>query len=325
MNSRRTVLGALLGATTLSGWSATATTGAPTAARQRPLALSSAAMDLCAAGPRLVAVGERGHVLLSDDQGKAWRQAKAVPTRTLLTAVYASSPSQLWAAGHGGVLLRSDDAGEHWQAVAAPSEAGDVWLSLRVEAAGPAMVVGGFGAALRSSDGGATWQRTTLLEGEAGEKHLNKLFVSAAGTWLVAAEGGTLLRSSDQGQHWQAHASPYKGSLWGGAEVGPAGQSVLLACGMRGNWVRSKDDGLSWTAQQIAGAGSLTSVATFQGQVALVGVDGTLAVGRADAAQFQLMPLQDRASLHGAWALDTRTLAVASATGPRTVAWPSQG
>ena len=320
---RRRVLGAMLGLGLVGAWQAAAGQAAP-AARQRPLALSSASMDLCAAGPRLVAVGERGHVLLSDDQGKTWRQAKAVPTRTLLTAVYASSKTQLWAAGHGGVLLRSDDAGEHWQAVVAPSEAGDVWLSLRVEAAGPAMVVGGFGAALRSSDGGATWQRTTLLEGEAGEKHLNKLFVSAAGTWLIAAEGGTVLRSTDQGRHWLAHASPYKGSLWSGAEVGPAGHSVLLACGMRGHWLRSRDDGQTWVAQQIPGAGSLTGVITHQGRVVLVGLDGTVATGSPDS-NMALVHLDDRASLHGAWALDARTLAVASATGPRTLAWPSQG
>ena len=33
------------------------------------------------AGKRLVAVGERGHVLLSDDQGKTWRQAQSARER----------------------------------------------------------------------------------------------------------------------------------------------------------------------------------------------------------------------------------------------------
>ena len=38
-----------------------------------PLAAGSLLLDLAAAGSRLVAVGERGHVLLSDDQGVTWR------------------------------------------------------------------------------------------------------------------------------------------------------------------------------------------------------------------------------------------------------------
>ena len=51
-------------------------------ARVRAGALRSTLLDVASAGQRLVAVGERGHVLLSDDQGKTWRQARTVPTRT---------------------------------------------------------------------------------------------------------------------------------------------------------------------------------------------------------------------------------------------------
>src|SRR5689334_16251355 len=53
-----------------------------------PLAATSLLLDLAKAGERYVAVGERGHVLLSDDNGATWRQAKSVPTRAMLTAVF---------------------------------------------------------------------------------------------------------------------------------------------------------------------------------------------------------------------------------------------
>lgn len=46
-------------------------------------------IDVVHAGKRLVAVGDRGHILYSDDQGNTWTQAK-VPTRQLLTAVFSS-------------------------------------------------------------------------------------------------------------------------------------------------------------------------------------------------------------------------------------------
>src|SRR5687768_9473515 len=62
--------------------------GANRPAEIEPLAEGSLLLDLAFAGQRLVAVGERGHVMLSDDHGATWRQAKSVPTRVLLTAVF---------------------------------------------------------------------------------------------------------------------------------------------------------------------------------------------------------------------------------------------
>ena len=76
-------------------------------AQLRPGAAKSVLLDVALAGARLVAVGERGHVLLSDDAGGSWRQARSVPTRTTLTSLHATDVRTLWAAGHGGVILRS--------------------------------------------------------------------------------------------------------------------------------------------------------------------------------------------------------------------------
>ena len=53
-----------------------------------PLAEHSLLLDLARSGERLVAVGERGHVLMSSD-GKTWTQSANVPVRSALTAVSA--------------------------------------------------------------------------------------------------------------------------------------------------------------------------------------------------------------------------------------------
>lgn len=287
------------------------------AARTRALATRSACLDIARAGDRLVAVGERGHVLLSDDQGRQWRQARSVPTRATLTAVQALGERQLWAVGHGGVILGSKDGGESWQPVFGQADGKDVLLSIHVGADGRGLAVGGFGLALATADGGASWQRRELIAGEEGERHLNRIFTLGASTWLIAAEGGHVLRSDDRGEHWQAVKTPYAGSLWHGAAL-PGG--ALLACGMRGNIVRSSDDGRSWTHQAIAGAGSLTAIA--QGgaaTLALVGVDGTLVTSRDGGATLALRQLADRATLTGAVFLPSGALAVASAAGVRIV------
>ncbi|MEH6570536.1 MAG: YCF48-related protein [Halioglobus sp.] len=78
-----------------------------------PLASKSLLLDIVIAENRLVVVGERGHILLSDDAGNSWRQAH-VPTRQMLTAVHFSSPSLGWAVGHDGMILATVDAGENW-------------------------------------------------------------------------------------------------------------------------------------------------------------------------------------------------------------------
>ncbi|HET6802643.1 MAG TPA: glycosyl hydrolase, partial [Casimicrobiaceae bacterium] len=75
------------------------------------------------AGPRLVAVGDYGVVVLSDDAGTTWRQARAVATRDLLTAVTFVDANRGFAVGHGGTILRTDDGGESWLRVReAPDE-----------------------------------------------------------------------------------------------------------------------------------------------------------------------------------------------------------
>ncbi|MBQ0944543.1 hypothetical protein KAK07_14490 [Ideonella sp. 4Y16] len=305
-----------LAAATLAGSRASAAFAPDGAARTMPLAARSPMLDLTLAGQRLVAVGERGHVLLSDDQGAHWRQAQAVPTRVTLTALHASSATQLWACGHGGTILRSDDAGEHWQRVAGEARSPDVLLSIRVDTGGRGLAVGGFGFALASRDAGASWKPATLLEGEEGERHLNRVFVSAAGTWLIAAESGHVLRSSDQGDTWSAVKTAYAGSLWSGADIG----GTLLAGGMRGHWVRSTDDGRSWTQHRAEQAGSITAVVPLAaGRVLMVGVDGTQLQGAAGADAMDFRRLDDRSTLTGAVPLPGGRLALAGAAGVRVI------
>lgn len=324
MLNRRTLLAAALATPAAPTFAAFSADGP---ARIRAGAAKSTLLDATLAGTRLVAVGERGHVLLSDDQGKTWRQAKAVPTRTTLTCVHATSDQLLWAAGHGGVILNSADGGENWTVAAGKAEGPDVLLSIRVEADGRGLAVGGFGIAQASADGGKTWKPFTLLEGEAGEKHLNRILVTKAGTWLVAAEGGNVLRSTDRGavagMKWAAVKTPYAGSLWSGVQLpgGPGG--ALVVGGMRGNVVRSTDDGLGWTHLPVAQAGSFTGAALLaDGRPLLVGVDGTVVVGDAAGEKFQLQRLEDRATLTAAVVLPGGGVVAASGAGMRTLDLP---
>jgi photosystem II stability/assembly factor-like uncharacterized protein len=84
-----------------------------TPAQKSSLAARGLLTGLTRAGKRLVAVGQRGHVLLSDDAGKTWQQAD-VPVSADLVAVCFPNAETGWAVGHDGVVLKSTDAGRTW-------------------------------------------------------------------------------------------------------------------------------------------------------------------------------------------------------------------
>ncbi|MBK9968932.1 MAG: hypothetical protein IPP07_30480 [Holophagales bacterium] len=73
----------------------------PARLASRSLLLDAADRDALA-----VAVGERGHVLLSGDGGKTWTQAET-PTRALLTGVWLhdARPAGPW--GNDETILRT--------------------------------------------------------------------------------------------------------------------------------------------------------------------------------------------------------------------------
>ena len=74
---------------------------------------------------RLIAVGERGHIFISDDRGSEWRAALSPNTATL-TAVRFVDARRLVAVGHDALILRSDDGGESWHEISGnlPSDFG---------------------------------------------------------------------------------------------------------------------------------------------------------------------------------------------------------
>jgi hypothetical protein len=62
---------------------------------------------------RLVAAGERGVIVYSDDDGSTWAQAE-VPASVSLTNLYFVTATKGWAVGHSGVVLHTEDRGRTW-------------------------------------------------------------------------------------------------------------------------------------------------------------------------------------------------------------------
>src|SRR5690606_18649206 len=82
-------------------------------AMQSKKAAQTLLLDVEAVGERLVAVGQRGHIVYSDDAGRSWSQAK-VPVSTTLTAAHFPTATHGWAAGHRGVVRHSSNGIKTW-------------------------------------------------------------------------------------------------------------------------------------------------------------------------------------------------------------------
>jgi photosystem II stability/assembly factor-like uncharacterized protein len=78
-----------------------------------PKARQSLLLDITNTGQRLLAVGERGHVLLQDSPRDEWQQV-SVPVQRMLTALCFSDSVRGWAVGYDGVVLATVDGGKSW-------------------------------------------------------------------------------------------------------------------------------------------------------------------------------------------------------------------
>lgn len=256
-------------------------------------------------GKRTVAVGDYGAVIISDD-GKHFRQAKNVPTRTVLTSIFILDDRQAWAVGHDGTVIASSDGGETW--ILQHEEAGKdrVLLSVWFENSLHGMAVGQFGLALETEDGGKTWQERRLIDGEAGERHLLGMFSGDHGQLFIAAEAGAILRSEDSGRHWNLIQTDNKGSFWVGRRLR---DGVLIAAGMRGHVYRSTDHGKSWVESPWVSQQSISVVLEQgSGEILLLGSSGVIIQSQDAGMTLRAKARADRANITAAVRAGDRVL-----------------
>ena len=246
------------------------------------LATRSLLLDIAAVRDRVVAVGERGHVLLSEDGGSTWRQAR-VPTRSTLTAVDMVDGRHVWVVGHDTVILYSADAGETWVRQFFAPEAEAPLLDVSFLDANHGLAVGAYGLALETYDRGKTWTRRTISK---GDPHLYAITAGRDGTLYVVGESGSAFRSTDRGKTWMPLASPYEGTFFGTLALS---DGPLLVFGLRGNLYRSEDGGRSWLRLETGTTASLMSgIELADGTVLIVGLNGIVLVSRDGGSTFSL-------------------------------------
>jgi photosystem II stability/assembly factor-like uncharacterized protein len=291
-------------------------------AMESPLAAKRLLLSMARAGDRFVAVGTRGHIVVSADGGQNWQQAR-VPVSSDLTAVYFPDAKHGWAVGHDGIVLASADGGATWTKqldgrmvndlvlkdlegkLAANPESEElkalVAEAQRYKEEGPdkpfldvwfenerhGFVVGAYNLILETSDGGQTWQ--SWFDRTANPRFMNLYSIRpAAGGLYISGEAGTALRLDAAGQHFDAVPVDYAGSLFA---VVDAGDAVLVG-GLRGNLFRSADGGATWTKVDGGLAATIVAGATLgPGKALLADQGGRLALSNDGGLTFEPLAL----------------------------------
>ncbi|MFJ7885978.1 WD40/YVTN/BNR-like repeat-containing protein [Pseudomonas sp. NPDC096917] len=190
---------------------------------------------------RVVAVGERGNILLSDDQGGTWQSATVKPQRDLtLTALVALDDKSLLAVGHDGWILRSVDEGANWEEVRYDADVAEPLLGIWNAGGKQVLAFGSFGKFYQSNDDGRTWQASAL---EVDSAHLNGMDGGADGRRMLVGEQGLVMRSDDAGRTWHKLPAFYNGSLFGVVRLSP---DRWVTYGMRGHVFVSQNFGQTW-------------------------------------------------------------------------------
>lgn len=272
---------------------------------QAPLVKESLLLDIAKSGDRLIAVGERGHILLSDD-GVTWEQVRT-PSLATLTAVYFVGPHG-WAVGHDASILKSQDRGTSWQLQHFEPELERPFLDVIFFDQKNGIAIGAYGVFYRTTDGGLNWKsemhpeflslddqaylQEIKLEDEAFYvqelssilPHLNSVSGSTERLYL-AGEAGLLASSDDQGLTWQRMEINYFGSFF---DVAKTASGRIFAAGLRGNLFEYDEPIQQWNKLETGSKSSLNSVISLENETSMVvGNNGAMVTISAESSSFK--------------------------------------
>lgn len=312
----------------------------------KPAVLSSRAqsgvlLSVARAGDRLVAVGERGTIVLSDDQGQSWQQA-ASPVSVSLTRVSFADAQHGWAVGHGQVVLATQDGGKTWarqldgvqaarlelDGVNANPQASEEqrkqaqrlvdqgpdkpFLDVHFFDARRGLVVGAYGAIFATQDGGKTWRSRRADVPNPTGRHLNHLLVQGESVYL-AGEQGALFHAATPDGAFKLVQTPYAGTFFG---VFASSQGDLLAYGLRGNVWRNAAGTDSWDKVATPAPVTITGGARLaDGRLILVDEAGKLLLSRDNGQTFAQVALKQAASFTDVVQARDGSLVLSSARG----------
>ncbi|MBR9727858.1 YCF48-related protein [Shewanella intestini] len=233
------------------------------AAQIQPLAQTSLILDITATNNSMVAVGERGHVLVNQGQ---WQQV-ATPVSAQLTKVFFLNDKLGWAVGHDATIIHTQDGGMTWSIQMQSFDIEKPFLDVHFFNPQHGIAVGAYGLFYRTYDGGQLWQpefhQELLFEEDVSylaelkledialyesEKaallpHFNRVIALSGQRLLLVGELGLVSYSTDLGNTFIKTDFGYEGSMFSAIEH----QNQVYVMGLRGHVFKSDLSLSRWT------------------------------------------------------------------------------
>jgi len=242
------------------------------------IAHKSLLLDVTKAGDRFVAVGARGNIIYSDDQGRTWVQG-SVPVISTLTAVTFTDENTGWAVGHDTVVLKTVDAGKTWvkqfdgfRANEMVVEAAKANLAEK-EAALDKVADSGNDDLIYEAESALESATFALEDAEydkedGSTKPLLDLWFKNANEGFVIGAYGMMFKTTDGGESWLAWSgnveNPNRFHLNSIAKID---DQRLIIGGEAGLILTSKDAGKTWQKADSGYDGSFFGVIALQNNV----------------------------------------------------------
>jgi photosystem II stability/assembly factor-like uncharacterized protein len=229
---------------------------------------------------RAVVAGDKGVVMISDDQGKTWarRQLRqGVRYDDLYSVAFAADGASGWVVGDRGVIFHTTDSGVTWTEQKAPADT--ALMTVAAIDAQKACASGDHGNIVCTSDGGTTW---SLHKVEGDIAIFDLIFTDANNGWAVG-EFQTVLHSSDGGATWKVAlggdrmkaSDPYFAIAFDSGHNG-------LVLGLSGAALQTSDAGATWKPTDLAVAHSslyaIAAIPTRAGAYCMAGENGVAAL-----------------------------------------------
>ena len=294
-------------------------------APQSARATESNLYGIARAGERLVAVGQRGIVLYSDDKGRSWTQGQ-VPVRSVLLDVFFVNDKLGWAVGHDGVILHSADGGETWVKqldgyqlndqglayygglaqenpdneayamvlgefeFAAEQGADKPFLRVFFTDDRQGFAAGAYGLSVATTDGGANWV-PVMEHGPLAFRHVFDYEIVGDRFFLTQEMGYILSGQTGQRTSVASIIPFYDGSFY---TMISSERGDLVVAGLRAAAFRSDDGAQTWELLDLPTSASINGSTRLQdGRIVLVSNNGEILVSDDHGITFEVAPQEN--------------------------------
>ena len=204
---------------------------------RHPLTTPLASVSRAGAG-RLVACGDFGAILLSEDLGLTWRGRSDEKFETLLDVAAITTETAVAVGAHGTMLFTSD-GGEYWDPL--PTTQSNTLNCVEFRDAVVGVAVGDNGTVLRTTNGGWAWEEMP----SGTNQNLRDVGFTEDGLVFVVGDGGTICYSRDAAQTWSPFEPP-EVSSFNSVRFRNYKTGLVLS----GGWIHQTiNGGFSWYSQ----------------------------------------------------------------------------